>query len=395
MPKLSQSTWFPVLCSLVITIGAFGGITYWMLKKITAEQLLAKTDSHDSHAKTDSHGDSHAKTDSHDSHAKTDSHGDASHWSYTGETGPEHWEQFAKIAKSGIRQSPIDLITDKSITPINLTPVDFRYQDSVFTLNNNGHTVQADCDAENNSVLINGHHYALLQFHFHAKSEHLIDGKDYPMEVHLVHIISDKQEDAPPPVAASKPAQKSLAVVGVMIKEGKENPFIKNLWKKIPEAKGTPVHYFITGQNANALLPPLGKRSFYRYNGSLTTPPCTENVLWTVMNEPIEFSKEQIEAFTKLYKKNNRPAQKTHQRFVLRYQDAGIVPQTPHIAPVNTPPIPSTQPVAPAQPTIPALPKGQAGIQPSTIKLKPAPFAPAPLAPITPKPIKPALTVNE
>ena len=273
--------------------------------------------------------------------------------------------------------------------------MDFRYQDSVFTLNNNGHTVQADCDAENNSVLINGHHYALLQFHFHAKSEHLIDGKDYPMEVHLVHIISDKQEDAPPPVAASKPAQKSLAVVGVMIKEGKENPFIKNLWKKIPEAKGTPVHYFITGQNANALLPPLGKRSFYRYNGSLTTPPCTENVLWTVMNEPIEFSKEQIEAFTNLYKKNNRPAQKTHQRFVLRYQDAGIVPQTPHIAPVNTPPIPSTQPVAPAQPTIPALPKGQAGIQPSTIKLKPAPFAPAPLAPITPKPIKPALTVNE
>jgi hypothetical protein len=243
--------------------------------------------------------------------------------------------------------------------------------------------------------MINGHHYALLQFHFHAKSEHLIDGKDYPMEVHLVHVLSDKQEDAPPPVAASKPAPKSLAVVGVMIKEGKANPFIKNLWKKIPEAKGTPVHYFITGQNANALLPSPGKRSFYRYNGSLTTPPCTENVLWTVMDEPIEFSKEQIEAFTKLYKKNNRPVQKIHQRFVLRYQDAGSEPVTPGVAPVNTPPIPSTQPVAPALPSIPALPKGEVGVQPSTINLKPAPFEPAPLAPIIPKPIKPALTINE
>ena len=382
-----------MLCSLVITIGAFGGLTYWMVGKITADQLHAAN----GHGKEEHPPSAEKHPPSAEEHPETD--GDIKlhtpHWSYEGETGPDHWDQFAKIAKSGIRQSPIDLITDRSITPINLNPVVFHYQDSVFTLNNNGHTIQADCDAENNSVHINGHHYALLQFHFHAKSEHLIDGKDYPMEVHLVHVISDKNEDAPPPVAANKPAPKSLAVVGVMIKEGKENPFIKNLWKKIPEAKGTPVHYFITGQNANALLPPPGKQSFYRYNGSLTTPPCTENVLWTVMDEPIEFSKEQIEAFTKLYKKNNRPAQKPHQRFVLRYQDVGNNPVQPSTSPVNAPEIPSSQPAAPAQPSIPALPQGEVRLQPSPIILKPAPFKPATLAPIIPKPIKPVLTVNE
>ena len=217
------------------------------------------------------------------------------------------------------------------------------------------------------------------------------------MEVHLVHVISDKQNELPPDVQATKPPAKSLAVIGVMIKEGKANSLIGNLWKKIPEAKGTPVHYFITGQNANALLPEPGKRSFYRYNGSLTTPPCTENVLWTVMSKPIEFSKEQIESFTKLYSKNNRPPQKTHQRFVLNYYDSGDdIPLRPS-APVSAPqePIPSTPPTT--LPSIPALPKGGASKHPSSISLQPAPLQPAKIVvPIAPKePLKPRLTINE
>ena len=398
MPKLSQSIWFPVLCSLVITIGAFGGLTYWMVGKLTVQKAHEAP-----HAKTDPHGDSHAKTDPHgDSHAKTDSHGDShentnnsapDHWSYDGKTGPTHWDQFIKIAKTGIRQSPIDLITQKTVTPVNLTPVGFHYQDSVFSLNNNGHTIQADCDPDN-SIVIDGYHYTLLQFHFHASSEHLIDGKSYPMEVHLVHVISDKQNELPPDVQASKPPAKSLAVIGVMIKEGEANSLIGNLWKKIPDPKGPPVHYFITGQNASALLPESGKRSFYRYNGSLTTPPCTENVLWTVMSEPIEFSKEQIESFTKLYSKNNRPPQKTHQRFVLNYHDTGdSIPLRPS-APISAPQ-PPIHPKTPA--AIPALPKGGASKHPPSISLQPAPLQPAKIiAPITPKePLKPRLTVNE
>jgi carbonic anhydrase len=371
----------------------------------------AKNDPHgDSHAENDPHGDSHAENDPHgDSHAENDPHGDShaegkSHedtnssalgqWSYEGETGPTHWDQFSKIAKTGIRQSPIDLITQKTVTPVNLTPVGFHYQDSVFSLNNNGHTIQAECDPDN-SIVIDGYHYTLLQFHFHASSEHLIDGKSYPMEVHLVHVISDKQNELPPDVQASKPPAKSLAVIGVMIKEGKANSLIGNLWKKIPDPKEPPVHYFITGQNANALLPEPGKRSFYRYNGSLTTPPCTENVLWTVMSEPIEFSKEQIESFTKLYSKNNRPPQKTHQRFVLNYHDSGDLhtPSAPVSAP--QPPIHLNSPAA--LPSIPALPKGGASKQPPNIRLQPVPLQPAKIiAPIAPEePLKPRLTINE
>ena len=264
----------------------------------------------------------------------------------------------------------------------------------MFSLSNNGHTIQANCDPDN-SVLIDGHHYTLLQFHFHARSEHLIDGKDYPMEVHLVHVISDKHEELPPTVEATKPPKKSLAVIGVMIKEGKANSFIGNLWKKIPDPDAPPVHYFITGQNANALLPESGKRSYYRYNGSLTTPPCTENVLWTVMTEPIEFSKEQIESFTKLYSKNNRPPQNPHQRFVLSYHDSGDNIQLRPSSPISAPHGPSRPEVPPAQPFIPALPKGGAGIQPSPINLQLTPLSPVKIAPIIPDPRKLGLTIND
>ena len=378
MPKLSETAWFPVLCSLVITIGAFGGMTFYLVGKLTANQ----------HHTAQAHGGSHTTApaphgDSHD----TD-------WSYEGKVGPENWSQFAPIAGSGIRQSPINLITEKTITPVNLTPVGFHYQDSVFSLSNNGHTIQASCDPDN-SILIDGHHYTLLQFHFHARSEHLIDGKDYPMEVHLVHVISDKHEELPPAVEATKPPPKSKAVIGVMIKEGKANSLIGNLWKKIPDPNAPPVHYFITGQNANALLPEPGKRSFYRYNGSLTTPPCTENVLWTVMTESIEFSKEQIESFTKLYSKNNRPPQNPHQRFVLRYHDSGDNILLRPSSPISAPHAPSRPEVPPAQRSILALPKGGVGIQPPPINLQLTPLQPAKIAPIIPDPRKLGLTIND
>ena len=132
-----------------------------------------------------------------------------------------------------------------------------------------------------------------------------------------------------------------------MIKEGRPNELIKDLWTEIPKAGDAPLRYKIKGQNASAFLPPAGKRSFFRYNGSLTTPPCTENVLWTVMTEPIEFSKNQIDTFKKLYPRNNRPVQKTHQRFVLHYQDRTHP---------TVPPSLSTHPTSPLRPSISLTP---------------------------------------
>ena len=287
------------------------------------------------------------------------------------------------------------MIAESAITPTRLAPIEFDYQDSVFILKNNGHTIRADCDLEKNNILIGAHRYSLLQFHFHANSEHLINGENYPMEVHLVHVITSKKEEASHSETGNKPEPESYAVVGVMIKEGKANPLIRDLWSKIPETEKTPIHYFIKGENVNAFLPPEGKRSYYRYNGSLTTPPCSENVLWTVMSEPIEFSKEQIETFTKLYRENNRPVQKLHRRFVLHYQDST---KKPLVSEPATTPETQSQPAAPGKPepsSIPPLPKSEVGILPTPIIINPAPSQPALIPPVSPQRIKPTLTIND
>ena len=214
------------------------------------------------------------------------------------------------------------------------------------------------------------------------------------MEVHLVHRMDKSHEKDIDPSLEDTPEPEHYAVVGVMIKEGKENPLIRDLWSKIPNTKEAPIHYFIKGENVSAFLPPEGKRSYYRYNGSLTTPPCSENVLWTVMSEPIEFSKEQIETFTNLYRNNNRPIQKLHRRFVLHYWDPLDNPKASE--PLTTPEGQS-QPAAPVKPEqfIPPLPKGEVGIQPAPIIINPTPSQPAQIAPLTPKEIKPTLTIND
>ena len=214
------------------------------------------------------------------------------------------------------------------------------------------------------------------------------------MEVHLVHVINKTQTEESNPEIEQKHEPESYAVIGVMIKEGEENPLIRDLWSKIPPAKKASINYFIKGENVSAFLPPKGKRSYYRYNGSLTTPPCSENVLWTVMSEPIEFSKEQIETFTNLYKENNRPVQKHHRRFVLHYQDSSHKPllSEPGITPGE-----QSQPTAPGkpEPTIPPLPRGEVGILPIPIIISPSPAQPAQIPSLAPQQIKPTLTVKD
>lgn len=439
MPKFSESPWVPMLLSTGIILSAFAGITYVLVNRLEPQTAHAHA-SHDESGKGhDESGKGHSESGKgHDEHVDSASVEPGSNdaveeaissdpenehtvppktahhpqWSYEGENGPAHWGQFAPLAQSGIRQSPIDLVVDRALNPANLAPVIFHYQDSIMALKNTGHTIQADCDPTN-GIIIDGHHYTLWQFHFHARSEHLVDGRDYPMEVHLVHVISDQQnEDLPPTLAATKPAPNSLAVIGVMIKEGRTHELIKDLWTELPKAGDAPLRYKIKGLNASALLPPAGKRSFFRYNGSLTTPPCTENVLWTVMTEPIEFSKEQIDAFKKLYPRNNRPVQKTNQRFVLHYQDRTRAPE-PSSQPTEptTPPRPSLSPIPapiaspsslpPAQPVEPKVEETPLPSSPlrktpeSPQRPQPPSSQPAPPTPIKGTPLKPILSLKD
>jgi carbonic anhydrase len=145
---------------------------------------------------------------------------------------------------------------------------------------------------------VNGATYELVQFHFHAPSEHTIDGKHADAEVHLVH----------------RNAAGQLAVVGVLIKKGLENRASKSLWDNLPTHAG-PARPLSEPVNPDGLLPV--RRTSYRYEGSLTTPPCAEGVTWMVMTEPIQLSAMQLKLFEKLIKRNNRPVQPLNRRTVI------------------------------------------------------------------------------
>jgi carbonic anhydrase len=263
------------------------------------------------------------------------SHDENPHWSYEGKTGPAEWFKMKSdwaIAEAGIRQSPINIIPEQTLALPTLEAIKFHYSGGLHLLKDNGHTIQVDLKNDENYIVINDQKYKLLQFHFHATSEHKIKGKAAAMEVHLVHQLVTETAHADPCVPAPdghaatpitpKAPQVQLAVIGVMIKPGTEaHPFIKDLWSDLGALKPNDGGIRFRLDGPISLVPPEGKRSYYRYNGSLTTPPCSENVLWTVMAEPIHFSAAQIKAFTDRYAKNNRPVLKQHRRFVLKFED--------------------------------------------------------------------------
>ncbi|MEK6759475.1 MAG: carbonic anhydrase family protein [Deltaproteobacteria bacterium] len=216
------------------------------------------------------------------------------HWAYEGETGPSHWShvspEFA-VCNEGKSQSPIDITAPQKE---NIADINFSYKPSALNLINNGHTVQANYD-DGSTINVNGVDYKLLQFHFHTPSEHTVGGKSFGMELHLVH-KNDKGE---------------LAVVGVLLEDGKDNQaysaVLKDLPKKANEKKSGKAAF-----NADDLLPKT--RTHYTYSGSLTTPPCTENVTWLVLKTPVQISKKQIKALEGIMKHNNRPVQPMHDR---------------------------------------------------------------------------------
>src|SRR4249919_2261514 len=221
----------------------------------------------------------------------------ASHWDYTGQRGPGHWASLDPkfSACAGRNQSPIDL---GHFIEAELPPIRFAYKTGGHAFINNGHTVQVDYDV-GSDISIDNIDFELKQFHFHAPSENLIDGKSFPIEAHFVH--SDSQGN--------------LAVVAVMFVQGQSNPALEKLWTHMP-VKPEDRQDLSPEVPAADLLP--ASRDYYRYEGSLTTPPCSEGVRWLVLKQPVSASAAQIQQLMKvLGHPNNRPVQPIGARVVL------------------------------------------------------------------------------
>jgi carbonic anhydrase len=221
------------------------------------------------------------------------------HWDYAGGAvgaGPDAWGQmkpeFAKCS-SGTRQSPIDI---RDGIKVSLEPVQFDYKPSAFRVVDNGHTIQVNV-GPGNSIEVGGRRFELLQFHFHRPSEERINGRQFDMVAHLVHKDIDGR----------------LAVVAVLLDRGSVHPLVQNVWNNLPLEKNDEVAAR-SSIDLNSLLPT--DRSYFTYMGSLTTPPCSEGVLWLVMKTPMPISPEQVGIFARLYPMNARPIQAVAGRLI-------------------------------------------------------------------------------
>lgn len=224
----------------------------------------------------------------------------ATHWSYDGHEGPEHWGDLNHdfvMCKEGKKQSPIDISHPMQS---NLSRINFTYIAEPKEILNNGHTIQVNMK-KGSSITVAGKKYNLLQFHFHAPSEHTINGKPADMVAHFVHQAKDGQ----------------LGVVAVLftIKNGHSvaNDTLSKLWNYMPKHPGDK-KAIASGIIIAKLLP--SKTNYYHYSGSLTTPPCSENVNWMVLKNTVSIAKGQLEAFTQIIQKNVRPVQAAHDRLI-------------------------------------------------------------------------------
>jgi carbonic anhydrase len=218
------------------------------------------------------------------------------HWSYEGEGAPGNWAKLKTeygICATGKRQSPIDI---REGIRVDLEPIQFDYRPTMFRIVDNGHTIQVNV-GEGSTITVMGRTYQLLQFHFHRPSEERVNGKAFEMVIHLVH-----RDD-----------QGKLAVVAVLLDKGMENPLIQTLWNNLPLEVDQDVTPSVA-IDLNALLPE--NRAYYTYMGSLTTPPCSEDVLWMVFKQPMPVSAEQVGIFSRLYRNNARPVQPSNNRLV-------------------------------------------------------------------------------
>ncbi len=226
----------------------------------------------------------------------------AQHWGYDGHEGPQHWQELDPdwaVCSAGQQQSPINLTHAIAAQPG--APLIDWVEETAGVVVDNGHTVQVSVENAG-GVTLGDIEYTLLQFHFHAASEHTINGRQSPVEVHFVH----------------QSAAGDLAVIGVMIERGDALPTLDSIWAATPaDSEASPgiaarvhLHDFL----------PAGRDAFH-YQGSLTTPPCSEIVSWTVFTAPVTATPQQIETFETRHPGSFRPVQPLHRRYVLVTQD--------------------------------------------------------------------------
>jgi carbonic anhydrase len=216
-------------------------------------------------------------------------------WGYSGADGASHWgdldPSFA-TCKTGKRQSPINIKEAKKDP--SLAPVQIDYKPSPLKIVDNGHTIRVNV-APGSSITVNGTAYTLTQFHFHKPSEEEIAGKKYAMVIHLVNERSG-----------------GAAVIALLVKTGAANPTVQKVFDNLPKEKDKENEVAGVTINAADLLP--ADQNYYNFDGSLTTPACSEGVRWFVMKTPVEMSAAQIAVFAKLYPMNARPIQPTNSR---------------------------------------------------------------------------------
>lgn len=217
-------------------------------------------------------------------------------WSYEGEGGPAHWARLRgdyAACGTGKRQSPIDI---REGIRVNLEEIRFDYKPTQFRIIDTGRTVQVNV-GEGLGLKVMGKRHELLYLHFHRPAEERINGRAYDMGVHLVH-----RDDAG-----------RLAVLVVLLEKGSEHPLIQTLWNHLPLEQGMEMAPE-EAIDLNKLLPE--NRAYWTYMGSLTTPPCTEGVVWMVLKQPVQVSPEQLAIFTRVYRNNARPLQAANGRLV-------------------------------------------------------------------------------
>ena len=241
-----------------------------------------KTDDKDAHSKGDKKGDKK------DAHGPADTH--TAHWEYEGAMGPENWGKEFPTCGKGKSQAPLNIKGPFEKVRFSVAP---DYKQGQLKIVNNGHTIQVNVP-NGSKIRIDGKPFDLLQFHFHRPSEEHIDGKPSAMVIHFVH----------------KSPEGELAVLAGMLREGNENPGIKTLWTHAPKAAGPEVIPDGVMFNPANLLPK--EMDFFHYDGSLTTPPCTEKVKFFILKTQVNISKEQVTDFP--FKMNARPIQPANGR---------------------------------------------------------------------------------
>ncbi|WP_173932031.1 carbonic anhydrase [Chelativorans sp. Marseille-P2723] len=219
------------------------------------------------------------------------------HWTYGGEAGPEHWGELDPdnlACSAGMQQSPVDISGD---IEADLPDIALGWKPGRGVMVNNGHTIQINM-VDGGTLSRGEESYELLQFHFHAPSEHSVRGQSFPMEVHFVH---------------KNPRTGSLEALGIFLVPGRNNETFRQLAEAFPKEQHGEASF--NKIDPSGLLP--ATLEYWLYAGSLTTPPCSEDVVWMVAREPVEVNGADIDKFTAIYSMNARPIRRPNRRFIL------------------------------------------------------------------------------